>query len=272
MMLNTSAGFTGRAVTRTSTSPAAHLGTGASSHLRVLVGSAGLNAVTTTRCMVAGAMLERVWEGSGRKRPASWATRVRRTAATRFRDYVLYRRLATSAALRLAVAGMLLSQRGVLARPRTLRARTIRCSALSMERCAKCATPPALRADARCLRPQCAVQRRQRCVALRYAPLCERLSETRVRVAATTFSPLINGCWTLAGGHGRIEPAAFHGVMDAHIKAGFTTFDTAARALTRLVQRPRMLCATRSGWLLCARHLTRTRTAGHLRTQRGRAG
>ena len=67
MMLNTSAGFTGRAVTRTSTSPAAHFGTGACSHFSVEVGSAGLNAVTTTRCMVAGAMSQSGWKGSGRK-------------------------------------------------------------------------------------------------------------------------------------------------------------------------------------------------------------
>lgn len=57
MMLKTSAGFTGRAMTRTSTSPACGLGTGAPASQRsVLVGSAGLKAVTTTRCMVVGAI------------------------------------------------------------------------------------------------------------------------------------------------------------------------------------------------------------------------
>ena len=75
MMLKMSAGFTGRAVTRTSTSPAAHFGTSACSHFSVEVGFAGSNAVTTTRCMLAGAMSERSWEGSGCKRAYCTATR-----------------------------------------------------------------------------------------------------------------------------------------------------------------------------------------------------
>ena len=71
MMLKTSAGFTGRAVTRTSTSPAAHLGTGACSHFSVLVGSAGLKAVTTTRCMVGRRdVVGKRWGGSERERTA----------------------------------------------------------------------------------------------------------------------------------------------------------------------------------------------------------
>jgi hypothetical protein len=58
MMENTSAGLTGRAVTRTSTSPACGLGTGAPvSQRSVLVGSAGLKAVTRTRCMVVGSAM-----------------------------------------------------------------------------------------------------------------------------------------------------------------------------------------------------------------------
>mmetsp|Transcript_20955 Transcript_20955/g.45854 ORF Transcript_20955/g.45854 Transcript_20955/m.45854 type:complete len:370 (+) Transcript_20955:26-1135(+) len=41
------------------------------------------------------------------------------------------------------------------------------------------------------------------------------------------FSPIINGCWQLAGGHGR---EVFDGIQEklkAHAEAGFTTFDTA---------------------------------------------
>lgn len=44
---------------------------------------------------------------------------------------------------------------------------------------------------------------------------------------AVSFAPVVNGCWQLAGGHGR---EVFDGIMEklaAHASAGFTTFDTA---------------------------------------------
>jgi hypothetical protein len=56
---------------------------------------------------------------------------------------------------------------------------------------------------------------------LRSRPLSSAL------VAATTFSPILNGCWTLAGGHGKIDPAQFVNVACEHMSAGLTTFDTA---------------------------------------------
>lgn len=52
-------------------------------------------------------------------------------------------------------------------------------------------------------------------------------SPVPTRTAATTFSPILNGCWTLAGGHGRIDPAQFVNVACEHMSAGLTTFDTA---------------------------------------------
>lgn len=45
--------------------------------------------------------------------------------------------------------------------------------------------------------------------------------------SSTQFCPILNGCWTLAGGHGQ---EVFDGVnekLKAHALAGFTTFDTA---------------------------------------------
>lgn len=44
---------------------------------------------------------------------------------------------------------------------------------------------------------------------------------------SASFSPILNGCWTLAGGHGRVEPKAFVDVAVKHAEAGLTTFDTA---------------------------------------------
>ena len=43
----------------------------------------------------------------------------------------------------------------------------------------------------------------------------------------STFAPFLNGCWTLAGGHGRVDPQQYMQVMERHAEAGFTTFDTA---------------------------------------------
>ncbi|MEW5299637.1 MAG: hypothetical protein WDW36_002631 [Sanguina aurantia] len=42
-----------------------------------------------------------------------------------------------------------------------------------------------------------------------------------------TFAPIINGCWTLAGGHGREVFNGIDGKLRAHATAGFTSFDTA---------------------------------------------
>lgn len=42
-----------------------------------------------------------------------------------------------------------------------------------------------------------------------------------------TFAPIINGCWQLAGGHGREVYDDILGKLNAHADAGFTTFDTA---------------------------------------------
>lgn len=36
----------------------------------------------------------------------------------------------------------------------------------------------------------------------------------------------LQGCWTLAGGHGREVFEHIHDKLDAHVEAGFTTFDT----------------------------------------------
>lgn len=44
---------------------------------------------------------------------------------------------------------------------------------------------------------------------------------------ATRIAPIINGCWTLAGGHGRIEREEIVRVMGEHAARGLTTFDTA---------------------------------------------
>lgn len=43
----------------------------------------------------------------------------------------------------------------------------------------------------------------------------------------TRFAPLINGCWTLAGGHGRIVEKEIISVMERYSFRGLTTFDTA---------------------------------------------
>eukprot|EP00899_Mesostigma_viride_P003901 jgi/Mesvir1/13511/Mv06306-RA.1 len=45
--------------------------------------------------------------------------------------------------------------------------------------------------------------------------------------SSTAFSPLLNGTWTLAGGHGRIVVPDMLQVMKEHVKRGLTTFDTA---------------------------------------------
>lgn len=42
------------------------------------------------------------------------------------------------------------------------------------------------------------------------------------------FSPIINGCWTLAGGHGSEVFETFDETAAAYAEAGFTTFDTGA--------------------------------------------
>ncbi|GLC37739.1 hypothetical protein PLESTB_001471900 [Pleodorina starrii] len=42
-----------------------------------------------------------------------------------------------------------------------------------------------------------------------------------------TFAPLINGCWQLAGGHGRDVFDNIQTKLEAHAAAGFTTYDTA---------------------------------------------
>lgn len=54
--------------------------------------------------------------------------------------------------------------------------------------------------------------------------------EPRVRFndgTSTAFCPILNGCWTLAGGHGRDVFDDIDGKLAAHAEAGFTTFDTA---------------------------------------------
>ncbi|GMH32447.1 hypothetical protein BSKO_00281 [Bryopsis sp. KO-2023] len=43
----------------------------------------------------------------------------------------------------------------------------------------------------------------------------------------TAFCPILNGCWTLAGGHGREVFNNIEEKLAAHASAGFTTFDTA---------------------------------------------
>lgn len=45
--------------------------------------------------------------------------------------------------------------------------------------------------------------------------------------SSTRFAPLINGCWTLAGGHGRILESEIVQVMDMYARSGLTSFDTA---------------------------------------------
>jgi aryl-alcohol dehydrogenase-like predicted oxidoreductase len=62
-------------------------------------------------------------------------------------------------------------------------------------------------------------------VPCRATPRCD-VSAPR-RAADTTFAPLLNGCWTLAGGHGRIEQAEILEVFNTAASKGFTTFDTA---------------------------------------------
>ncbi|GFR43715.1 hypothetical protein Agub_g4826, partial [Astrephomene gubernaculifera] len=42
-----------------------------------------------------------------------------------------------------------------------------------------------------------------------------------------TFAPIINGCWQLAGGHGREVFDDIQSKLAAHVAAGYTTFDTA---------------------------------------------
>ena len=89
------------------------------------------------------------------RRPIQAAPPRRRRAYrhTRASETFLYRHIAVArAALRAGIAGMLLSQRGALVRPRTLRARTTRCSASSMERCAR----PRYTARASLTRRRCA--------------------------------------------------------------------------------------------------------------------
>ncbi|KAI8466749.1 MAG: NADP-dependent oxidoreductase domain-containing protein [Monoraphidium minutum] len=44
---------------------------------------------------------------------------------------------------------------------------------------------------------------------------------------ALQFAPIINGCWQLAGGHGREVFDGIEAKLAAHAAAGFTTFDTA---------------------------------------------
>ncbi|KAL6749161.1 NADP-dependent oxidoreductase domain-containing protein [Haematococcus lacustris] len=44
---------------------------------------------------------------------------------------------------------------------------------------------------------------------------------------AFRFAPIINGCWQLAGGHGRDVYDDLQAKLGAHASAGFTTFDTA---------------------------------------------
>jgi len=43
----------------------------------------------------------------------------------------------------------------------------------------------------------------------------------------TRFSPLLNGMWTLAGGHGSFEVKEIMEVMQSYARRGYTTFDTA---------------------------------------------
>lgn len=45
--------------------------------------------------------------------------------------------------------------------------------------------------------------------------------------SATRFAPLINGCWTLAGGHGRVVESEIIHVMEMYARSGLTSFDTA---------------------------------------------
>ena len=45
--------------------------------------------------------------------------------------------------------------------------------------------------------------------------------------SSTRFAPLINGCWTLAGGHGRIVESEIVQVMEMYARSGLTSFDTA---------------------------------------------
>jgi hypothetical protein len=87
MMEKTSAGFTGRAVTRTRTSPGAAHGSGAASQRNVDVGSAGLKLFMTTRCCVGGAMAvargaNDGGRGAARGRAAAFVARLRATQMT----------------------------------------------------------------------------------------------------------------------------------------------------------------------------------------------
>lgn len=45
--------------------------------------------------------------------------------------------------------------------------------------------------------------------------------------SATQFAPLVNGCWSLAGGHGRVVESEIVEVMELYARRGLTTFDTA---------------------------------------------
>mmetsp|Transcript_9801 Transcript_9801/g.24450 ORF Transcript_9801/g.24450 Transcript_9801/m.24450 type:complete len:372 (-) Transcript_9801:270-1385(-) len=68
------------------------------------------------------------------------------------------------------------------------------------------------------------VQRRDGCVA-RAVVVKERA--TLKGDTNYTFAPIINGCWQLAGGHGRDVLDDIQAKLAAHAEAGFTTFDTA---------------------------------------------
>ncbi|GLJ46515.1 hypothetical protein SUGI_0980260 [Cryptomeria japonica] len=45
--------------------------------------------------------------------------------------------------------------------------------------------------------------------------------------SSTRLSPILNGCWTLAGGHGRIVEEEIISVMETYASRGLNTFDTA---------------------------------------------
>lgn len=45
--------------------------------------------------------------------------------------------------------------------------------------------------------------------------------------SGVTFAPILNGCWTLAGGHGSKVYETIGDTLVAAAEAGFTTFDTA---------------------------------------------
>lgn len=45
--------------------------------------------------------------------------------------------------------------------------------------------------------------------------------------STTKFAPILNGCWTLAGGHGRVVESEILDVMEVYARNGLTSFDTA---------------------------------------------